>query len=468
MKQEILRFHELTIRNEYQEQMTGLNMVLCRGEGYLCCSHDRTGRSIAGIFQGDNYILDGQFFLEEKEQTFCTKSLFRENGIYFVDSHVKFMESLNLAENIFFLRNNNLKKVWLNEKAILLRTKELFRYYGLSLEPTRKAKTLRAMDKVLLELVRLANQSPKMLVISNLSFICSQKELRELIDVLLKIREAGISLFIYDSNPEYFLELADTLLFARKGTVIKKVSDRKDFGRYWNRLGEKSGQSISVKEEEHREKQPEQENAYCRFSWTSPAGASYSFIIYPGEILYFPSDGWEHQQAICRGMLGLGDGGVLVEMDGHKKLFSQPEKLMKKRIVFWGTERIKEEMFPNLSMEDNILMPTIRRISHFGFYHSGKQFIFRDSAFLVELETLKRNSSLSDEDIFKILCFRWQLYHPRVLIAYNVLSRFDPEMKRWMSDRLLEMSKRRTGLVLLETAEETAESIADRVIKIGL
>ena len=61
-KQDFLRFHELTIRNAYQEQMTSLNMVFCEGESYLLCSLDHTGRSFTELFHGNSHVISGYIF----------------------------------------------------------------------------------------------------------------------------------------------------------------------------------------------------------------------------------------------------------------------------------------------------------------------------------------------------------------------------------------------------------------------
>lgn len=459
MRREFLRFHELSVRNEYQEQLTGLNIVFCERNSYLLCSLDHTGRSLAEVFNGDSHIVGGHIFDAEGKQRECTETFFRSERIYYVDSHVRFMDSLNLAENIFLLRPNSLKKVRLNKKAVSLRTRELFARYGLPLDPGQKVESLRVIDKVLLQLIRLADLQPRMLVISNLSFICNREDQERLLMILQKIREAGISLLIYDSNPEKFLPLTDHILLAKKGRIIKKFFERDAFKAYWGRLaGTESEERIKKEAAEGEGKE------FCRFSWHFFDGTQCSFEIHPGEILYFPSNGWEHQQALCRGMMGLGEGGVIFEEDGQKILCKRPEILQKHRIFFWGEERIEDELFPNMSVTDNILMPSVKRISRCGFYKSGERFIFQDMDFSEVLGEGKVTGNLMDEEVFKLLCYRWKLYHPRILVAYNILSRFDPEMKRWMTGQLLQMAGRGTAFVLLETADDAARSIADRVI----
>lgn len=455
---DFLRFHELTIRNEYKEQLTGLNMVFCGGESYLLCSPDHTGRSFAEIFHGDSRIVSGHLFGTEGEQRECTEEFFRREKIFFVDSHVRFMETLNLAENVFLLRPNSLKKVRLNEKAMFLRTEELFSRYKLPLRPEQKAGALRAIDKVLLQLVRLADLHPRMLVVSNLSFICNGEDLARLLEILKKIREEGIALLIYDSRPEHFLLLADEMLLLEKGEIARKFRDRETFLASWERAARPSSG------ERAKKRTAAQDAGFYRFSWNFPDGYECSFTVHPGEILYFPSDGWEHQQVLCRGMMGVEKGGVAFEAGKEKILCKNPYLLQRYKIFFWGEERIEDELFPNMSITDNILLPSVKRISRFGFYKTGERFILRDMDFSEVLKESAAAKDLADEATFKLLCYRWKLYHPKILVACNVLSRFDPEMKHWMAEELLKMAGRGTSFILLETADDAARRIADRVI----
>lgn len=459
MKREFLRFYELSVRNKYQEQITGLNMVFFEQEIYLFCSLDHTGRSVAEIFNGDSRIVGGQIFDSEGMPSECTEAFFQRERVYYVDSHVRFMNSLNLAENIFLLRPNSLKKVRLNQKAVLLRTQELFARYGLPLRPEQKVESLRAIDKVLLQLVRLADLRPRMLVVNNLSFICNQEDQERLLKILGKIREAGISMLIYDSNPKGFASLADHILLVKKGRIIKKFFERETFQSYWECSAGPVPEGIEKKEPAGKA-----DGEYFRFSWHFPDGKPCSFEIHPGEILYFPSNGWEHQQALCRGMMGLGEGGVALEANGRRTVCKRPDALQKYNIFFWGKERIEDELFPNMSVTDNILMPSLKRISRLGFYRPGERFILQDMDFSEISGEGRQTGSLTDEAVWKLLCYRWKLYHPKMLIAYNVLSRFDPEMKRWMAGQLLQMAGRGTAFALLETADDAAGSIADRVI----
>lgn len=457
---DFLRFHELTIRNEYQEQLTGLNMVFCEGESYLLCSPDHTGRSFTEIFHGESRIVSGQIFDAAGVQRDCTENFSRRERIFFVDSHVRFMDSLNLAENIFLLRTNSLKKVRLNERAMALRARELFSRYKLPLLPEQKAGELRVIDRVLLQLVRLADLHPRMLVISNLSFICNRVDLARLLEILKKIREDGIALLIYDSNPEQFLSLADEVLLIKKGEIARKFWDKDAFLACWEHTAKPS-----ARERAKREMTAAYGAEFYRFSWNFPDGYECSFTVHPGEILYFPSDGWEHQQVLCRGMMGLGKGGVVFETAAGKILCKNPDFLQRYKIFFWGEERIEDELFPNMSITDNILLPSVKRISRFGFYRSAERFILKDMDFSEVLEESAGTKTLTDEATFKLLCYRWKLYHPRILVAYNVLSRFDPEMKQWMAEELVKMAGRGTAFILLETADETARRIADQVIE---
>lgn len=133
-----------------------------------------------------------------------------------------------------------------------MRTEELFRRYGLPFQPEQKVKSLRAIDKVLLQLVRLADLQPKMLVINNLSFICNKEDMERLLKILGKIREAGISMLVYDSNPNCFVSLADHILLVKKGQIVKKFYDREAFEIYWEHSSRSIPERAAKKEPQER------------------------------------------------------------------------------------------------------------------------------------------------------------------------------------------------------------------------
>lgn len=458
MKQEFLQFSDLYIKNEYQEQLNDLNVIFLEGETHLLWGNDNTPRIFADLFHGNSKILSGNIIMNGRKIEKCNRQTFEAGGIFLVDSQVELMDSLTLAENLFLLKNNSLKKIRLNQKALLIRTKELMEQYELELDVSGRVENLRAIEKVWFQLVRLADRKAKMLVLSGVTPICSRQDLRKLLSLLNKIREKGISLLIFDSHPEYFWELADDFYLMRGGCMIRKFWDKERFDRYWY--------SAMESETEEREKNAgiADDNSSCRFIWQNQKGEEISFEFDPGEIVYIRTNGWEQQQEIRKNLLGENGHKSKFESGSQKLMYDDCRILAENRIGFWGKEPLKSEYFSNLSVRDNIMLPSVKKISRFGFYQRGERFIFHDKDFCPELDEIEKSSGMTDASVFMILCYRWRLFHPKILIVHNILSRADLEMRKWISEMLLDMAKRGTAVILLEAFEEDALPLADRIV----
>lgn len=457
MRREFLQFSDLYIKNEYQEQLSALNMVFLEGETHLLWGSDGTPRILANLFRGKGKILKGSIRMSGGKTESCSRECFEKNGIFFVDRQVEFMNSLNLAENLFLLKENSLKKIRLNRKVLAVPTRELLKHYELDLDAEQRAEDLRVIEKVWFQIARLADRRAKMLVLGELTQICSRQDLKKLLGLLKKLREEGISLLIYDSHPEYFMELADDHYVMRGGSLIKKFWDRESFVKYWYR-------NVNYQDTKRQEDIAGKQSTCSRFIWRNQEGKEAILEFRAGEIVYVRSSGWEQQQELLKNLLGENGRGAVFESVDQRFAYDDRRILAENRIGYWGEEPLKSEYLFNLSVRDNILLPSVKKISRAGFYQAGERFVFRDLQFCPELKELEKSEGLTDESVFKILCYRWKLFHPKVLILHNVLSRADIEMRQWLQTELLKMAGRGTALILLEAFEEDALPFSDRVV----
>ena len=73
MKRELLRFTDVSVRNENQEQMHQINLMFREGECHLLWSEDGTGRMLAGLFKNGGRILHGMIHIQGREQKECSR-----------------------------------------------------------------------------------------------------------------------------------------------------------------------------------------------------------------------------------------------------------------------------------------------------------------------------------------------------------------------------------------------------------
>ncbi len=475
MKEGLLQLWNLSTINEYKEGVRNINVLVRRGECCLLWGKDYTGRIFSNIFKGEGQIIEGRILIKNEELPECSRALLESRKLFYVDGSEDFMDSLDLAENLFLLKKNSLCKIFFNEKAVHIQADSLLTGYGLeSFNSKSRMKDLSAADRILLSIVRLVGQGARMLVLNNVSPQCSEQDMILLKKLLKNLREEGIALLIYDSHPELFEDLADHIFFMRQGEILKKTIDRKDLSDY---------PEFEKRKGCRQELDHEADSIPC-INWRMEGRVEFdgirlrsrrnpqSIMVREGEIVRIADLDAFEQAELWEGLLGKGVCKPIVRIDGKVIEYHDVHRLVKNRITFWGDCAECAEIFNNLSIKDNILLPSLKRISSCGGYRAGADYIFKDNfimeeAFASRVNCRSDHKKMSENDVLKTILYKWKLFHPRVIILNSILSRTDADMKEWLKEQLVEMAARGTAVILLEPAERDVQELAHRVLEMG-
>lgn len=470
MKSELLQLWNLSTINQYQERVNNINLLVRKGECCLLCGKDYTGRILSNIFKGEGKITGGSILVKNKKIEVCHRNIFEHKKLFYVDGDAGFMDSLDLAENLFLLKKNNLRKIFINEKAIHIQADSLLKSYGLdNFNAKSRMKSLSGADRILLTIVKLAGQGAEMLVLNNISVEYSEKDIAAFKRLLIKLKEKEVTLFIYDSQPELFYELADSIVLTNQGKIVKKILDREEFSEYEKWTGQKERDKDGAESLQTGKGNTLRETGFekIRIKGKEP----FSIMIREGEIVYITNLNTMEQAELWDSLLGKALYKPVVRIDGRIVGYKDVSWLVKHRIGFWGGNKECAEIIRNLSIKDNILLPSLKRISRFGSYQTGADYIFEDNLimdeeFLALISHGMENGNFSENDILKTTLYKWKLFHPRVLILNNIISRTDADIKEWLKGQLAEMAGRGTAVILLETTGKDAVELAHRIMRI--
>lgn len=467
MKKEIVRLWNFAAVNPYREKVKQINLLLRAGECTLLCGKDYTGRTLAGIFQKGGSITEGLLSLQNTVVTQLHKKIFERYGIYYIDGETYMMRTLDLAENLFLLKKNSLKKIWVNEKAIHLHTEDIFRHYSLPLKAEQHPDTLGALDKVLMALVWATIQNSKLIVLNNASAGCSEDDTGVIINFLRQLKQEGIALLIYDSHPECFAELADCLILTEQGTIRQKIQDRALFGMYLSK--ELTGEKNINREQVDKFRIDGEKEEILRWSIVFPR-KKMVLSLHRGEILLIQNRNASEQMELWNALTGRSIYEITLEQNGKRIAYRDAGELMQEKIAFWGTEGAYSDLFENLSLKDNMLLPSLKRISHMGFYQRSEKFVMNDTLLAGNLfrdkkQTLPESAhTCSEPEMLQTILYKWKLFHPRVLVLNNIISGEDQEMKEWLVKELRQLADRGTGIILLEMSGKDVGQLADTTL----
>lgn len=468
MKKEMIQMIDVTLHNSKFEKIHHINLIVRQGENILLWGRDNTGQILARFLCGEGVVTEGRVYIDgQKLQEGSTsrnrQAVLEEHKIFYIDRNAELMNSLDLAENLFLLKKNSLRKLWINKKAMHMQAAELLERYGTMLHGWERIGQLSAVDKIAVALVRAAAQGARLIVVDNMLTNCPADDAEYLCSIIAKMEREGITFFLYDVHGESMIALADRIILVDHGEIVKKLANREEF-RQRNEIVARNYKKDTASDDADRERSAKEDKSFAIHNIGYDAMHCFSITIAPGEILFVSHNDAAAQLGCFNALLGETDRRPVVRLCGRELAWRSCVDLIRERIAFWGDKKDSSALFYNLTVEDNILMPSLKRISRGGFYQKRADFIMQDD--FIQAENLLHTDveSLSEKAVMELTVYKWMLFHPKLLIVHNILSRLDEELKEWTSEKLRLMAKRGTAIILLETAVDDAMYLADRML----
>lgn len=456
MKQELLRLTELEITRPPSRDVRGINLLLCAGECYILSGGENSGkRLLARFFAGRISPVQGSVYVQNRRVTgFSPEQWERTRHVYYLHGAAELLHCMDLAENFFMMRRTRLNKLVLNRRAMHLRTTQALEELGLTYEAYGSVECLSRMDRVMLGIARAVDQGAKLLVLEDISEGLSFPQVGRVLELLRRVKQRGVGILLIDSWSGWFEPVADWLVLIQNGEIVKKMRSE-DFS-----LKEKILQGVSLPAAKST---PVQEQGFELVLEYYGATVTEHFTF--GQITLLLSE----DAAVLDGCWQALQGGgrkCCFRLDGREIYCRNPAVLCRNRIVLWGRRGRAALLHENLTTAENILLPSLRRISRGLFFGEPARRILTDADFWgQDLDRPALGQPAPAYDWHTLLC-RWKLFHPRVLVLYGLLSATGEETQQQLYARLRELCRRGTAVVLLENADRDWSGLADRVISI--
>lgn len=456
MKRELLRLTELEIEQPPHPAVHGVNLLLCAGECCILSGGETSGkRLLARFFAGMIPAARGNVRVEGQRVTgFAPEQWERARHVYYLHGAPDLLRCMDLAENFFMMRRTRLSKLLLNRRAMHLRTAQALEELGLSYEAYGSVERLTRMDRVMLGIARAVDQGARLLVLEDISEGLSLPQVDRLLELLRRVKQCGVGILLVDSWSGWFESVADWMVLMQNGEIVKKMRPE-DFSQKEKILPKPplpAPQSAHVQEQGF-----ELVLEYC--------GATVTEKFTFGQITLLLSEDSRVLDGCWQALQG-GGRKCCFRFDGREIYCRNPAVLRAQRIVLWGRRGRAALLHENLTIAENILLPSLRRISRGPFFCESARKILTDRDFWGDALDNARLEQRAPAYQWETLLCRWKLFHPRVLVLYGLLSAVGEETQRQLYTQLRELCRRGTAVILLETVERDWNGLADRVISI--
>ncbi len=461
MRHEIIRMEHVNISRPGRHEIEDLNLIICQGHSVGIAGVENSKETLTDFFEGKGTLTGGRIYLNGELWKPAGKRDFVDAGIFVVSKDTVYMDSLDVSENIFLLRRNSLRKIWLNEKALHIQGRALLEKYELSYAADADSSCLKYGDRILIGIVRAVTQGARILVMREIMSCFPGEERWKLSQLLEILKKEGITIISVDNRANFSDPFYDEIILFRHHTIYKKIWQDED---KWMidvilKRGLKPADGGTSVIAPIGEKSPIQPAELLAWETFADGGWRSQLSLRSGEILAALGTP-ERVDTLWESILHANNDQSRFEMNGKIILYKNIQELMKQRIALmeYGNHT---EICENLTNEENILLPTYPRISTaFGFYQKRQKYILEDSFIGKDIREVE---SLNPEtEAWKIGIYRYKLFHPRVLILKNMLQNLNVREIAWLKRELREIAGRGCGIILLENESTVCVDVADR------
>lgn len=206
--------------------LTDINIEFYSSEIHALVGENGAGKStMIKVILGAYKPTSGKIYLEGKEIAIANPLEASRMGIEAVHQELMLVPWLSVARNIFL--NHELKKPGtklFNVRKMEEQAKELLASFGINIDVTRPVKEYSASIWKMIDIARVVNLNPKLIIFDEPTAILSDREVNSLMRKILELKKQGIAIIYISHRLQEVEKLADKISILRDGHHVGTMS----------------------------------------------------------------------------------------------------------------------------------------------------------------------------------------------------------------------------------------------------
>ncbi len=452
--------------------LAGASFQLAEGEIHALLGANGAGKStLSKVISGHVRRDAGEILLRGAPVNFRSTREAMAAGIAIVMQETSLAPDLSVLENLFLPELGRAGR--LNRGALRRRARailgDLGREHALPLET--EVGRLSAAQRQLVEIGKALAQDAGIIIFDEPTASLSPGEVEHLFDIMERLRVSGRSLVFVSHRLEEVLAITDRVTVMREGTTVARALDtaqltqadiiRHMAGRDLGAIHGARGAAVDGP--------PVFEVIHVA---TPPAVRDVSFAVRRGEILGLGGLIGAGRSETAEAVFGLRPlTAGTVRLDGQPVRFRHPRDAVRARIGFVPEDRRVQNIVPDLSVKENLLLAHLGDHRGFGLGYRRRE--ARVAELMRELDL--PGHRLADASMLnfsggmqqKIIIARWLLLEPRVLILDEPTKGVDIATRQAIYAILRRIAGEGVAVVVISSDFEELLGIASRVTVIS-
>lgn len=399
--------------------LSNVNFLLKKGKVHALMGENGAGKStlmkiITGIYRLD----EGAMYLHGKKVEFQNPKQALANGISMIHQELSPILDMTIAENLF-LGKEFCKGKLIDYKKMYSEAKLLLDKVGLNLSPTMYMKQLTVSQMQMVEIAKALSYNAEIIIMDEPSATITDREVANLFKIIQNLKADGKCIIYITHKMDEVFKIADEITILRDGHYI---------GTYESDSINENELVVKMVDRKLTEIYPEKKNKpgkeILRVEHLSQEGVfeDISFTLRRGEILGFSGLMGSGRTEIVNAIFGITkptSGEIYINDEKVGK--TSPRKSISKGIGYVTEDRKGNGLVLEMSVFDNTLLPSLRKISNrFGFIDK-KLALKRAEEYKSKLAIKTPDLSygvkkLSGGNQQKIVLAKWLLQDPDILI----------------------------------------------------
>lgn len=445
-----------------------VHLCVNKGSVHALMGENGAGKStlmkcLFAIYQADKgeIILDG----EKVEITSPKQAL--KLGISMVHQELNQVPKMSVADNIWLGRFKT-NKIFINDQEMLSSTQRIFDDLSIKINPKSLIEDLSVSDRQMVEIAKAISHNSKVIVMDEPTSSLTEREVDNLFFIIKQLKERGCGVIYISHKMEEILRIADCVTVMRDGRWVATHS-----------ASELTTESI-IKLMVGRElsmRFPQKHNAFGDIllsvknlkSYKSSIISNISFELHRGEILGVAGLEGSKRTEVLETIFGLrkfSEGEII--LNGNRCNIKNSKHAIESGIALLTEERKKNGMFPNLSVEENMISASLSSYCSWGFVNKNK--IKKDTEKVINQLRIKTNSRktklshLSGGNQQKVIIGKWLLTNPDVLLLDEPTRGIDVGAKYEIYQMIVDLTAKGKGIIMVSSEMPELLGVTDRIM----
>lgn len=436
------------------------------GEVHALMGENGAGKStLIKVMAGFHQPTSGECYVQGEKVEISNPKVALGLRIGVVYQELNVVDSLSVAENIFFGRLPCNRFGQVNWKKLYQQSQEILDRLGLNIPVRRKVGSLSTAQKQLVEIARCLSQDPQFLIMDEPTSSLAPKEIQTVLEIVARLRKQNVGILYISHKLDEVFAISDRITVLRDGEYVAthptKEMDEQQL------IALMVGRTLSL--ERMRKGEPQKEIGLEVKNLTTAQVKNINFHAYRGEIVGFSGLMGAGRTELAKALFGI-DHRVSGEITIHGAPLpadSIPTSV-RMGMGFVPESRKEEGIFQNFSVMKNLTISTLSEMSHMGITNVGKEAEISEKyrkAIRIKTPTIDQMIvNLSGGNQQKVIIARWLAKEDlKILIVDEPTRGIDVGAKSEIYALLDELA--RNGLTVLIMSSEMQEilSICDRI-----